>query len=130
MNARVKLFIESNIELIDNENWGLFFSLADDYFFNNRIIDLVECLKEAGIDTTKAREELLLLHMNECFSKFALHQKFGAGSVIDMITLVDVALDSYYGFEKPIIGEYVLKWLNCFPTLEYKHKPELFVIKE
>ena len=130
MNNTIKFFIESNIELIEKEDWETFFLKADDYMFNNKLLELVIILEEASIDTVAPREHLLLEHMVENFSKESLHDKFGPGSVVDMITLVDAGLDTYYGFEKEIVGEYVMKWLSRFPSLEYKAAPKLFIIKE
>lgn len=78
MNTNIKLFIEENIDLIDNNEWEKFFNKAEalwkdteDYTgrASSGIWMISNYLMEAGIDTSEIRKELFLKELVEKFRK-------------------------------------------------------------
>lgn len=127
LNPRLKLFIESNVELIDNNQWKEFFKKADELFFNNYIMRLVDILDEVDIITINERYELLAEHLKENLTEKHICEVFGPNHIIDVRTLVDEGVDSYFGFDKLIVGEYIIDHIEEYkPALSYNAITHLF----
>lgn len=106
MDRHIQSFIEQHIDLIEEEDWKTFFDLAHANFFNSTVQELVRVLEAAGIDTLKARENCLEIHIQEGFSGMN-KWKWDRDTPIALYSLVQGALNDHYGFEVTEIINYV-----------------------
>lgn len=107
MNPKVKSFIETHIEEIDNEYWVVFWELAVMEFPNNlTVAQIAETLEAAGIDTATHRFMLIDEYIRKAIDSLYTDK---IGLKLTIFQLIDrIPLDRRFGFNLRQIESHIV----------------------